>query len=112
MADTFLRLIGGNRRLSPCCISSLCYLHTSNISYLFDWIDFQSGIFAFTDRFFRVHFVVDTRNDLLTCKHRQRVSTLKKCLSPAIKTRRRIHGSFGLLGVPKPRYLGKPQTPF
>jgi len=53
---------------------------------------------------------VDTLNDLLTRKHRQRVSTLKKWLTFAVKTRRSFAAVLACREVSRTLLLGKSQT--
>jgi len=77
-----------------------------------DWIDFQSGIFAFSGSCYRVRFQNDTLNEKLFCKHRQRVSTLKKWYAFAVKTRRCFAAVFACREVSRTLLLGKSQTLF
>jgi len=77
-----------------------------------DWIDFQSGIFAFASSYFRAYLQSDTLNGKLFCKHRQRVSTLKKWSTFAVKTRRQFAAVLACREVSRTLLLGKSQTLF
>ena len=54
---------------------------------------------------------VDTLNDLLTRKHRQRVSTLKKWSAFAVKTRQQFAAVFACREVSRTLIFGSTQTP-
>ena len=61
---------------------------------------------------FKADFENDTLNDFLICKHRQRVSTLKKWRTFAVKTRRCFAAVLACREVSRTLFLGKSQTLF